>query len=326
MEELNHNNQIETYKKPKHVDPIEQKVDKIFEELNFLKLKYTASMFLELDDNVLEKFAEKYSNILIYLLNILDKDSSTKLINKLTIRSIIYLIEEEIRLLLLGEFKFEDNFEDLAKISLLIDELDFSETQNFLKKENFEEIKESIKILLKRKGKESVLKFNYLLNFDFDQIKNLISVIVQKRPIILPILMVFAPDSVKAFLLQEIIERFPEFIKVLPEDIYELKFYSLLRDKMQKILDYLPKEVVQKLEYLEIVKRLENALNNIILEFQSKNYNEKEKKEKILNQVYEMLIPETPEIQELLLIDFLNKHYLSPQDVEILQLLFKQNK
>jgi hypothetical protein len=326
MEELNHNNQIETYKKPKHVDPIEQKVDKIFEELNFLKLKYTASMFLELDDNVLEKFAEKYSNILIYLLNILDKDSSTKLINKLTIRSIIYLIEEEIRLLLLGEFKFEDNFEDLAKISLLIDELDFSETQNFLKKENFEEIKESIKILLKRKGKESVLKFNYLLNFDFDQIKNLISVIVQKRPIILPILMVFAPDSVKAFLLQEIIERYPEFIKVLPEDIYELKFYSLLRDKMQKILDYLPKEVVQKLEYLEIVKRLENALNNIILEFQNKNYNEKEKKEKILNQVYEMLIPETPEIQELLLIDFLNKHYLSPQDVEILQLLFKQNK
>ena len=326
MEELNHNNQIETYKKPKHVDPIEQKVDKIFEELNFLKLKYTASMFLELEDNVLEKFAEKYSNILIYLLNILDKDSSTKLINKLTIRSIIYLIEEEIRLLLLGEFKFEDNFEDLAKISLLIDELDFSETQNFLKKENFEEIKESIKILLKRKGKESVLKFNYLLNFDFDQIKNLISVIVQKRPIILPILMVFAPDSVKAFLLQEIIERYPEFIKVLPEDIYELKFYSLLRDKMQKILDYLPKEVVQKLEYLEIVKRLENALNNIILEFQNKNYNEKEKKEKILNQVYEMLIPETPEIQELLLIDFLNKHYLSPQDVEILQLLFKQNK
>lgn len=326
MEELNHNNQTETYKKPKHVDPIEQKVDKIFEELNFLKLKYTASMFLELDDNVLEKFAEKYSNILIYLLNILDKDSSTKLINKLTIRSIIYLIEEEIRLLLLGEFKFEDNFEDLAKISLLIDELDFSETQNFLKKENFEEIKESIKILLKRKGKESVLKFNYLLNFDFDQIKNLISVIVQKRPIILPILMVFAPDSVKAFLLQEIIERYPGFIKVLPEDIYELKFYSLLRDKMQKILDYLPKEVVQKLEYLEIVKRLENALNNIILEFQNKNYNEKEKKEKILNQVYEMLIPETPEIQELLLIDFLNKHYLSPQDVEILQLLFKQNK
>jgi hypothetical protein len=326
MEELNHNNQIETYKKPKHVDPIEQKVDKIFEELNFLKLKYTASMFLKLDDNVLEKFAEKYSNILIYLLNILDKDSSTKLINKLTIRSIIYLIEEEIRLLLLGEFKFEDNFEDLAKISLLIDELDFSETQNFLKKENFEEIKESIKILLKRKGKESVLKFNYLLNFDFDQIKNLISVIVQKRPIILPILMVFAPDSVKAFLLQEIIERYPEFIKVLPEDIYELKFYSLLRDKMQKILDYLPKEVVQKLEYLEIVKRLENALNNIILEFQNKNYNDKEKKEKILNQVYEMLIPETPEIQELLLIDFLNKHYLSPQDVEILQLLFKQNK
>jgi len=325
MDELNHNDQ-KAYKKTKHIDPIEQKVDKIFEELNFLKLKYTASMFLELEDQALEKFAEKYSNVLIYLLNILDKETSSKLINKLTTKSVIYLIEEEIRLLLLGEFKFEDNFEVLAKISLLIDELDFSETQNFLKKGNFEEIKESIKILLKRKGKESVLKFNYLFNFDFEQIKNLINVVVEKRPIILPILMVFAPDSVKAVLLEDIVDRFPVFIKVLPEDIYELKFYSLLRDKMQKILDYLPKEVVQKLEYLEIVKRLENALNNIILDFQTKNYNEKEKKEKILNQVYEMLIPETPEIQELLLIDFLNKHYLSPQDVEILQLLFKQNK
>ncbi len=326
MEELNHNKLKETPRKTNHVDPIEQKVDKIFEELNFLKLKYTASMFLELEDQVLEKFSEKYSNVLIYLLNILNKEASSKLINKLTTKSVIYLIEEEIRLLLLGEFKYEDNFDDLAKISLLIDEIDFSETQNFLKKGNFEDIKESIRILSKRKGKGTILKFNYLLNFDYDQIKNLISVIVEKRPIILPILMVFAPDSVKAVLLQEIIERFPEFIKVLPEDLYELKFYSLLRDKMEKILDYLPKEVIKKLEYLEIVKRLENALNNIILEFQNKDYNEKEKKEKILNQVYEMLIPEAPEIQELLLIDFLNKRYLSPQDVEILQLLFKQNK
>ncbi|GIX41061.1 MAG: hypothetical protein KatS3mg129_0794 [Leptospiraceae bacterium] len=315
------------HKKKEEENIIEEKIDKIFEELNFLKLKYTSNLFLNLEDTILEKFAEKYSSILIYLLNILDKSTSSKLITKLTKNSVLYLIEEETRLLLLGEFRIEDDFEELAKISIILDEMDFSENENFLKKENFKEIKEALSILLKRrKAKEGTLKFNYLLNFDLDELRELIDLIVQKKPIIIPILMVFSPDSVKQFLLEEIVKKYPVILKALPEDIYELKYYTFLKDKAQQIIEYLPDEVIHKLEYLEIVKRLEEGLDRLIQEFKQKEYSERQKREKILNQVYEILISETPEIQELLLIDLLNKGYLSAKEVEILQLLFKQNQ
>jgi hypothetical protein len=306
---------------------IEQRIDKIFEELNFLKLKHTANLFLELEDVVLEKFAEKYSNVLIYLLNILDKSTSSKLIAKLTKKSVLYLIEEETRLLLLSEFRLDENFEELAKISILIDEIDFKEEENFIKKQNFEPIKEAISLLLKRKKqKETVLRFNYLLNFDLNELRFLIDLIVSKKPIIIPILMVYSPEPVKQILLQEIVQKFPIILKVLPEDIYELKFYTFLRIEANKIIEFLPEEVVQKLEYLEIVKRLEDGLDKLMNQFEKESINERQKREKIINQVYELLLSEPPEIQELLLIDILNKSYLNAKEIEILRLFLKQNK
>jgi hypothetical protein len=306
---------------------IEQKIDKIFENLNFLKLKHTANLFLELEDVVLEKFAEKYSNVLIYLLNILDKSTSSKLIAKLTKKSVLYLIEEETRLLLLSEFRLDENFEELAKISILIDEIDSKEEENFIKKQNFEPIKEAISLLLKRKKqKETVLRFNYLLNFDLNELRFLIDLIVSKKPIIIPILMVYSPEPVKQILLQEIVQKFPIILKVLPEDIYELKFYTFLRIEANKIIEFLPEEVIQKLEYLEIVKRLEDGLDKLMNQFEKESINERQKREKIINQVYELLLSEPPEIQELLLIDILNKNYLNAKEIEILRLFLKQNK
>jgi hypothetical protein len=306
---------------------IEQRIDKIFENLNFLKLKHTANLFLELEDVVLEKFAEKYSNVLIYLLNILDKSTSSKLIAKLTKKSVLYLIEEETRLLLLSEFRLDENFEELAKISILIDEIDSKEEENFIKKQNFEPIKEAISLLLKRKKqKETVLRFNYLLNFDLNELRFLIDLIVSKKPIIIPILMVYSPEPVKQILLQEIVQKFPIILKVLPEDIYELKFYTFLRIEANKIIEFLPEEVIQKLEYLEIVKRLEDGLDKLMNQFEKESINERQKREKIINQVYELLLSEPPEIQELLLIDILNKNYLNAKEIEILRLFLKQNK
>lgn len=127
-------------------------IDEIFENLNFLKLKQTSQMFLELPDSVLEKFSEKYSNVLIYLLNILDRQTATKLINKLTLNSILYLIEEEIRLLLLSEFKLEEeNFEELAKISFLLDELDLLKNTGSQKLNFSQEVQSSLTTLWNRK-------------------------------------------------------------------------------------------------------------------------------------------------------------------------------
>lgn len=303
-------------------------IDEIFENLNFLKLKQTSQMFLELPDSVLEKFSEKYSNVLIYLLNILDRQTATKLINKLTLNSILYLIEEEIRLLLLSEFKLEEeNFEELAKISFLLDELDLLKNTGSQKLNFSQEVQSSLKTLWNRKkNKETLIKFNYLYNFDKNQFLSLIELIINKKPIILPILMIFTQDNVKQILLEITIKNYPEIIKTFPPDLFELKFYTFLRNDISKVLEYLPDEIISKLEYLEIVKRLEEGLDKIIQELNLTKLPERIKREKILNQIFEVLLPETKEIQDLLLIDLLNKGYLLPQESELLQLILKKNE
>lgn len=303
-------------------------IDKIFENLNFLKLKRTSQLFLELPDSVLEKFSEKYSNVLIYLLNILDYQTSSALANKLTKNSILYLIEEEIRLLLLGEFRQEgENFEELAKISFLLDELDYVQNLNFKKNIINPEIKSSLETLWKRKKyKESLIKFNYLYNFDKEQFYQLLQLIMEKKPIIIPILMIYTSDIVKQNLLQFTINHYPELLKIIPSDLFELKFYTYLKSDIQKVFDHLPEEITQKLEYLEIVRRLEEGLDKIIIELNKESLPNKIKRERILNEIYEVLLPETPEIQELMIIDLLNKHYISPQESELLQLALKKNK
>ncbi len=306
---------------------IEKKVDIIFEQLNFLKLKKTSQLFLSLDDLLLEKFAEKYSSILIYLLNILDFNTSRQLILKLTKKSILYLIEEETRLLLLGEFRIEDNFNDLTNISLLLDEVDAKENETFLHTKNFLELKQALAILSQRRNKkETQLKFNYLINFDIQELSEIIKLIVEKKPIILAILILYCNDSLKQFLLKEIIKKYPEFLMILPEDIYEIKFYAILKEDARNILQYLPQEVIEKLEYIEIVKRLENGLNKIIHDYEYSEINDKQKREKILNQIYEILLPESSEIQELLLVDLFNKGFINPKELELLQILFKQRE
>lgn len=302
-------------------------IDKIFEDLNFLKLKQTSRMFLELPDSILEKFSEKYSSVLIYLLNILDHHTSSQLINKLTKNSIFYLIEEEIRLLLLGEFRSEgESFEELTTISFLLDELDYIQNPNTSKKIITEEIKNSIETLWKRKKRrEFLIKFNYLYNFQKDQFYELLELIMKKKPIVIPILMIYTSDTVKQILLEFTIKNNPELLQLIPSDLFELKFYMYLKNDIQKVFDYLPEKIVKKLEYLEIVKRLGEGLDTIISNLNKTPLPVKIKREKILNEIYEVLLPETQEIQELIIIDLLNKKYITPQESELLQLVLKNN-
>ncbi len=303
-------------------------IDKIFEDLNFLKLKQTSRMFLELPDSILEKFSEKYSSVLIYLLNILDHHTSSQLINKLTKNSIFYLIEEEIRLLLLGEFRSEgESFEELTTISFLLDELDYIQNPNTSKKIITEEIKNSIETLWKRKKRrEFLIKFNYLYNFQKDQFYELLELIMKKKPIVIPILMIYTSDTVKQILLEFTIKNNPELLQLIPSDLFELKFYMYLKNDIQKVFDYLPEKIVKKLEYLEIVKRLGEGLDTIISNLNKTPLPVKIKREKILNEIYEVLLPETQEIQELIIIDLLNKKYITPQESELLQLVLKNKQ
>ncbi len=298
-------------------------VDEIFENLNFLKLKQMANQFLQLDDQKLEEFTRKYSSVIIYILNIIDSQLARKLVQKLTLNSILHIIEEEARLILLSTFQFEGSLEIIEKINFLLEEIDKPVSENFLSLKKFKETELAFQIIIKNKYEKSFSRFIYLEILDEQAMKKIFDLIFNTKPVLMGILILFSSAKFQKLILNFIIDNIPEFLKVLPAEVYDLKFYTLLREKTNKIVEYLPKEIIDKLEYLEIVKRLEEGLDKSFHQFKNQQISERDRKEKILNQIYELLISEPPEIQDLLLIDLLNKNYINSEESELMRLIFK---
>ncbi len=300
-------------------------IDEIFEKLNFLRLKKTARDILDLPHDVLERFTGKYTSIIIYLLNILDAKTAVALLDRLTDTSIMYLMEEEIRLMLLS--LFGDANEDpqfLVHLSRLVEELDRSGGETFLDVKDYADVRVSMETLLASRQRNTGLKFLYLRDLDESRLSNIISIILRSRPIIIPVLMIYAPDELRQFILIEITKKRPEILKVVPAGVYDLRFYTFLTSR--DIIGYLPDEVKDKLEYLDIVKRLEAGLERRIVAIEAEYTGRPEEtRDAIMNEIYEMLVSEDFEIQNLMLIDLVNRKHISPADAGLLRTIFKND-
>jgi hypothetical protein len=92
------------------------------------------------------------------------------------------------------------------------------------------------------------------------------------------------------------------------------------------IITYLPDEIKDKLEYLDIVRRLEAGLEKRIVEIEAEFANDpSQARDAILNEIYEILASEDFEIQSVMLMDLVNRGHLSPGDAGLLRTIF-QNK
>lgn len=300
-------------------------IDEIFEKLNFLRLKKTARNVLELPHDVLERFTGKYTSVIIYLLNILDTSTAVALLDRLTDTSIMYLMEEEIRLMLLSLFGHSsEDPQSLVNLTRLVEELDRSTGETFLDIEDYDNVRTSMETLLSCRERNIGLKFLYLRDLNPDRLGNIISIILENRPIIIPVLMIYAPDELRQFILIEITKKRPEILKVVPAGVYDLRFYTFLTAR--DIIAYLPDEVKEKLEYLEIVKRLEAGLERRIVEIEAEFSDCPEKaRDAVMNEIYEILASEDFEIQNLMLIDLVNKRHLSPGDAGLLRTIYRSN-
>lgn len=297
-------------------------IDEIFEGLNFLLLKKTATDILALPLDVLERFTGKYTSVIIYLLNILDTATAVALLDRLTNTSIMYLMEEEIRLMLLS--LFSQAGEDpafLADMTRLVQELDRSSAESFLVQKDFREVRTAIERLLQYRDRAMGLKFLYLRDLNPDRMEHILDVILDNRPIIIPILMIYAPDELRQFILIDVTRKRPEILQVIPPGVYDLRFYTFLTAR--EVLAYLPEEVKEKLEYLEIVVRLEKGLEKRIQEIVAEHGSGTgEARDAIMNETYGLLSSEDFEIQSLMLVNLVNKAYLSPSDAAILRTIF----
>lgn len=79
-------------------------IDDVYNRINFLTIKKSLRLLLDLNSEELDIFVQKYSIIIIYLLNILDPASSASILERINHNSILYLVEEEIRTILIRMF------------------------------------------------------------------------------------------------------------------------------------------------------------------------------------------------------------------------------
>lgn len=297
-------------------------IDDIFEGLNFLRLKKTAGDILALPLDVLERFTGKYTSVIIYLLNILDTATAVALLDRLTNTSIMYLMEEEIRLMLLSLFsQAGEDPSFLADMTRLVQELDRTSAESFLVQKDFPEVRTAIERLLQYRDRAMGLKFLYLRDLNPDRLEHILDVILNRRPIIIPILMIYAPDELRQFILIDVTRKRPEILQVIPPGVYDLRFYTFLTAR--EVLAYLPGEVKEKLEYLEIVVRLEKGLEKRIQEILAEEgAGTAGARDGIMNETYALLASEDFEIQSLMLVNLVNKAYLGPADAAILRTIF----
>ena len=299
-------------------------IDSIFEQLNFLQLKKTTQYMLDLPHQVLEKFTGKYTSVIIYLLNILDSKTAVTLLDRLTDVSIMYLMEEEVRLMLLSLFGLvTDEPEYMVNLSHLVEEIDRSSEETFLIKKEYDMVLQAMVTLVACRERASGLKFLYLRELDPKRLESILVIILAKRPILIPILMLYAPDELRQFILIEVTKRQPDILKVVPAGVYDLRFYTFLTSR--DYTAYLPEEVKDKLEYIDIVHRLETGLEKRIMEIRERLADDPhEARHEIMNETYEILASEDFEIQNLMLLDLVSRGFLSPVDGQLLRTIYEK--
>ena len=97
----------------------------VYEEINFLTIKKSVRKLLELQPGVLEDFVKKYSIVVIYILNIVDGEVARNVLEKLSNQSILSLVEEELRMILIRTVARKgENIEELLLLSGYLDMLD----------------------------------------------------------------------------------------------------------------------------------------------------------------------------------------------------------
>lgn len=309
---------------------IEEEVDVFYRGLNFLKVKKLTKSFLEIDSIILEKFCERYSNVMIYLLNILDPEAVSALVRRLTKSSIFYLIEEESRLLLLSEIKKVSHQEGLEHIVTVLDALDISVRKKFNPWDYLYENKNilfSLEFLKKiKEEKEKALRFYYLSFLQKDELREVLEYIQSQNPVLFPVLLLYASKELQIDVLELVFMEFPQLLKVLPRDFINIKHLYSLKNYVNfyEIYEYLAADIVDKLNYIEILHKMEDSILAIIEENLLASF--RTKQEKLLNYIYETLLLESPEVQELIIYELHKKNMITYGEAELLHLLLKESR
>lgn len=276
-------------------------IDTIYQNINLLTIKKTVKQLSELDDELLASFVEKYSAVMIFFLNILDKDLSLMLLHKLREPSIIHIAEEEMRMILIGEIaKPETNFED---ISLLSEYMDGIERRD----EVSNEAAEKMSFYFRRVSFSGKNHFNYLYKIDEDRLRRFVHILGEWNPHILFSLSFYASPGLVRSILHYMSFYQKHLLRYIPAKTLRL-WIEECGERVFQIKEHLPEEIIR------MITRVKEMREYLTSHFHVP----------VIDKVYESIKELEPDLRELILVDLKKNKVIQEKDAGLLKVLFEK--
>lgn len=224
----------------------------VFNSINLLAIKRSVRLLVDLEMDVIEDFVKKYSAVVIFLLNVLDADRSAHLLSRLTDASVLYLIEEELRFLVIKEVAHcGDDLDRLQALTGYLEALDAPKTQTL----SNDEVRTVIALLAEARAGRKTTSLAYLDALDPDRRGAVFGLILADNPLAMQGLLAFAADEVVAEAFDVVASHRPEHLVSVPHGLFLRRVrrdYGLLLQP--GVRSTLPRSMAVVLDELDAVR------------------------------------------------------------------------
>ncbi|MDH5654328.1 MAG: hypothetical protein OEZ34_00335 [Spirochaetia bacterium] len=292
--------------------------NQIYDNINLLTIRKSVKMICDLSKEDLDEFVQFHSPILIFLLNILDKTLSTQLLSNLSEESLLYLMAEEFRTILITQMAtVSGDLDELVDISNYMEVCE----KKGLKDEISESTKRVIEILWKNRVAQEKSHFLYLDSLNVERRKELYMELKDYNIHIAIGLMIFSPDNILMSILDDLVVARPEILKHIPEELINIRFklnYDLYLS--EEIFNNLPEQNQNSIRGIHelIFDKFQKEFQTIKLLRQSE-YSEGEIRQKVLNIVFSILERVRPDMRETMLSELSARGTINDDDITMLK-------
>jgi len=302
-----------------------KKVESIIRDFNFLKLNKSIVKLSKLTKSELEPFTQKYPALIIFIFRILNTEDKKDFIGKLSTTSINYLIEEDLRMLVLKEIS--KNSDNLKIYSIL-----FSYFETFMVSECnpdnilFKDIKIVLEELEQSKNRDKSNQFSYLDVLSSEELKPILSYIIDYNINIALGIILFSSNFISDTLLNIFIERKErKILQTLPPSILERKNIRNLLHANPDLdeTEVLPEILKQKWQKLaNVTSKYEMFfyyLNFLVKDQACEKFRYSVYRPVLMKKVYKRIKAIKYHEREILLDEIRSRDYLNSQDIDILK-------
>ncbi len=285
-------------------------VREVYEKVDFLTIRSSLRRILSLTNEEIEEFVQKYSIIIIYLLNVTDPKASAELMERLSNTSLMYLIEEELRTVLIRFIALSDgDFDEVLHFSQFIDSMESEEGRV--------NVCESASFALEQLYRNSQIKgnahFSYLNGISSERLNTLVMGLIARNIHTALAAMAAGEEDFARRILDGTAFYRPKALKSVPFVFFRNRLSSDYRIyRKERVKEYLPDSVKMLLAKTE---DFYSRFADVIREITEKQH----ERNRVMDLCYLLTENCDPEIREIFLTGLRKRGIINDTELQVLR-------